>query len=152
MRWFTKAHRPGRSGAVLRTRLSLESLDGRFAPTSLYGSTLSPPVIGMLSGGGTGDAGRVTPQITEFTAHEVEPGLYVFTGRVEGLTACGGLTVNFGGVPSLMGKFAVTDAEGCFMLQVVVRTDGSDDGMVVAQTVAGGVASNVAQVQIAPSA
>lgn len=153
MRWFTKAHRPGRSGAVLRARLSLESLDGRFAPTTLYGSTLSPPMIGMYSDGAMGDAGRVAPQITAFSVSRIGPGQYMFVGQVEGLPDCGGLTVNFGGVPALAGKSAVTDAGGCFMLQVDVPPEAaaSNVGMVIAQTVAGGVASNVAALSFNPT-
>ncbi len=151
MRWFTKAHRPGRSGVVLRTRLSLESLDARLAPSSLYGDAPSPPET--TSADWTGDAPpRGAPQIAGFCVYQTGPGEYMFVGQVEGLPDCSGLTVTFDGVPALAGRTATTTSDGVFMLQVVIPSGGGNVGTVTAQTTAGGISSNVAELYFNPTA
>jgi hypothetical protein len=144
MPWFTTPRRQGRPGPALRARLAVEQLDARVTPGSL---DPSPP---------EGDSYLVAPDstppvIVDFTGGEVLHGWYSFTGRVDAGESSGGLTVTFGGVPSLQGRTAVTASDGTFSLLVQVKTDGSDDGTVTAQTVANGQQSNQATWDITPT-
>lgn len=134
---------PAKPGPVLRARLRLEPLDARAVPSDW--SPESPPV---LDADLTAPAG---PQIVEFTAEELDHGWYYFTGRVEATPSSAGLTVTFGGVPSLQGQTAVTNSDGTFSLVIRVLTDGSDDGTVTAQTTVGGQQSNLAMYDITPT-
>ena len=145
---FFKSTRAGRG---LRASLRLESLGDRALPSSLDGgitptdpSPTDPTLIAP-------PPSQTTPVIDSFTAEEVDYGWYQFTGHVTD-DHPGGLTITFGGVPSLEGKTAVTSADGSFSLLVQVKTDGSDSGEVTAQTVdASGNPSNVAMCFIAPT-
>jgi hypothetical protein len=94
----------------------------------------------------------MAPQIVDFTAEQVGNGLYVFTGRVIDETPSG-LTVTFGGgVPSVVGLTATTDANGVFSLTVRLRTDGTDSGTVSVTTVDPlGTVSNEALVDVTPT-
>lgn len=82
-----------------------------------------------LSGGPSNQA----PVITSFV-HVMQNGnTAVFTGQVNDETP-GGLTIRFGGLPSLQGKTTTTDSTGAFTHTVVLQTNGSDTGMAEAQT------------------
>jgi hypothetical protein len=96
--------------------------------------------------------GNAPPQIVNFTAEQVGNGLYVFTGQVMDETP-GGMIVTFaGGVPSVAGLTATTDANGFFSLTVRLRTDGTDSGTVAVTTVdAQGAMSNEALVDVTPT-
>lgn len=97
------------------------------------------------------DADQPAPVIDSFAAEEVGIGWYQFTGHVS-YDQPGGLTITFGGVPSLEGKFTTTAADGSFSLLVQVQTDGSDTGEVTAQTsAANGSLSNLAMCYISPT-
>lgn len=91
------------------------------------------------------------PRVANFMAVEVAGGAYEFSGDVFD-EAPAGLTVTLGGEPgSLQGVTTTTDAAGHFVVAVLVRTDGSDNGLATAQTTdAGGLASNVASYAIWP--
>jgi hypothetical protein len=148
MRWFTTPARPGRPGSALRARLRLEQLDYRAVPSSLSG--MGNESLEYFYRGGDAQL-TVAPQIVDFVGFEVGSGWYRFTGRVQGPESCGGLTVSFGGVPSLRDEVTTTLSDGSFVLLVQVRTDGSDQGTVTAQTTADGLASNVATYTINPT-
>ncbi len=145
MPWFPKSARPSRAGSVLRARLAVEQLDARVVPSSLPSDP--PP----LDPGLEVTPVATGPQIVEFTGEEVEHGWYYFSGRVNASPSSGGLTVTFGGVPSLQGQTAVTASDGTFALLIQVKTDGSDSGTVTAQTTANGQQSNVALWDITPT-
>src|SRR5262249_39616983 len=103
----------------------------------------------------TYDAGlpapNVAPVIVDFNAEEVGNGLFIFSGRVIDEQP-GGLTVAFGGVPSIAGLTTVTDANGVFVLIVRLKTDGSDVGTVSAITAdAQGALSKPAFVDVIPT-
>jgi hypothetical protein len=134
---------PASSGPVLRARLRLESLDARVVPSG-WTPEPSPALDADL-------AAPAGPQIVEFTAEEFDHGWYHFTGRVQATPSCAGLRVTFGGVPSLQGLSAVTNSDGTFSLTIRVRTDGSDNGTVTAQTTVGGQQSNLALCDITPT-
>ncbi len=136
---------PGR----FRARLRLEALEGRDQPSSLtdFGSANDPPPLAPLV-----LAVNAAPQIVDFTAEQVGNGLFVFSGRVID-EAPGGLVVTFGGgVPSVSGLTAMTDANGMFSLTVRLQTNGTDTGTVSAITVdAQGLSSNEALVYVSPT-
>ena len=148
---FSRPARPARSGHTQRARLRLEQLDDRAAPSTVADSDL-------LSPDGTDDVALMAPPgptaapvIDQFSAAEIDHGLYLFTGHVTA-TPAGGLTVNFGGVPSLQGQSTTTNADGTFSIAVTVKTDGSDHGTVWAQAIdAKGQVSNVALTDINPT-
>ena len=138
--------RPSRPAPVRRARLSLEALDGRYTPSDTgYGDPpggANPPIV----------IPNAPPQIVNFQAAEISPGLYHFTGKVID-EAPGGLTVTFGGgPPTTFGKTVVTAADGTFSLTISMEQDGSDAGIVTVQTKDNAnQLSNVAQVYIAPT-
>jgi hypothetical protein len=144
MRLFTFARRPRRPAPVLRARLSLESLDGRFCPdggnpTNPGGSLiLVPPVDNP-------------PQIVNFDAVEVSPGVVTISGQVVDEDP-GGLTVSFQGPQEeINGHTTTTSSTGLFSYTVTLATDGSDDGTVSAQTAdRAGHPSNVVSKYIQP--
>lgn len=143
---FFKTMRPARPGRGLRVSLRLESLGDRAVPGSLSASTTpTDPVLAAPA------PAPMAPVIDSFAAQEVNYGWYQFTGHVTD-DQPGGLTVTFGGVPSLEGKTTVTASDGSFSLLVQVKTDGSDTGTVTAQTVdTAGNPSNVATCYIHPT-
>ncbi len=138
---------PARPRPALRTRLRLEHLDDRAAPSSLGDG--DPPLLGDLSGRETRIA--VAPEIVNFVGAESSTGWFLFTGQVQGSATVAGLTITFGGVPSLQGQTTTTASDGTFSLMVQVQTDGSDHGTVTAQTVADGLTSNLATCEIDPT-
>lgn len=162
--------RPERPAPGVRTRLSVQVLDDRTAPSSLlaaeddpqdeaaraatatYLSSSNEPTGTMTSEEGTGVLAptNLPPEIVDFVAVEIGPGLYRFTGRVID-EAPGGLVVAFGGVPSAEGQSATTNADGTFSLTLQMQTDGSDTGNVSAVTQdASGQTSNVATCWVDP--
>lgn len=145
MLWFRSAVRPR---PALRTRLRLESLDDRAVPSSLLGDA---PATNFMTQTGDGVPVGVAPRIINFSAVEIGPGWYQFTGQVVDSATVGGLTIDFGGVPSLEPAEATTQSDGTFSLTIRVQTDGSDHGTVTAQTTSGGLTSNLAQCEIAPT-
>ncbi|MDB5313631.1 MAG: hypothetical protein JWO38_7833 [Gemmataceae bacterium] len=143
---FTHPGRQVRTGTGLRARLAVEELGIRATPGSLDGTTPVPvpsPAPTLTSTAG--------PTIVNFSGVQTSPGWYMFTGTVKD-SAPGGLTVTFGGVPSLQGKTVVTASDGSFSLLVQVKTDGSDAGTVTAVTTDSfGFRSNVATCYISPT-
>ncbi|AMV24044.1 hypothetical protein VT84_06585 [Gemmata sp. SH-PL17] len=139
---FVKPPRPGREGTALRARLSLERLDARVLPTPAL--TDPPPAV-------PGIEAATGPQILDFTGEEVEHGWYYFSGRVSAAPSASGITVTFGGVPSLQGKTVTTASDGTFALLIRVKTDGSDDGTVTVQATVNGQTSNIALWDITPT-
>jgi hypothetical protein len=89
------------------------------------------------------------PQIVGFTAVEIGCGFWKFSGTVTDPNPAG-LTVTFGGQPvSLNGHTATTDANGNFSFSIQLNTDGSDNGIVTAQTTdSQGLQSNVAMCDV----
>jgi hypothetical protein len=164
---FRSAARPGRVAAPRRTRLAAELLEFRDGPAGLTADT-TPLGLGggsayPTAGFGDGPAAfappppapapdpNVAPQIVDFAAAEVSPGVFVFTGRVIDESPAG-LTVTFGGVPSARGKTTTTRADGTFSLTITLRTDGTDAGTVTAKTRDMlGLESNTATVDVAPT-
>ena len=144
-----------------RARLTLEALDLRLSPSTLFDPITGVPIPD--SGGPGTDPGNPVliapiappansaPRVINFAGVEVVGGLWRFSGDVID-EAPGGLTVTLGGEPaSLQGKAIVTDANGHFDKAFLLNTDGSDNGLTEAQTVdAGGLQSNVALTIIRP--
>ena len=133
---FFAPPRPSRPGSALRTRLTLESLDVRAVPSSLasndptsseYNSTNDQSATSSPS------ALPAPPTITGLGGSEVEHGWYFFTGRVNAASP-GGLTVTLE-LPSGVKRTCVTEADGSFSYLCQVKTDGTDNGLVFAQTV-----------------
>jgi hypothetical protein len=162
--------RPERPVPGLRTRLSVQALDDRAAPSSLLATEsdrqaegawdataayLSPsggPTCCLIPVGGVGDKTPTNqpPVIVDFAVVRLDTGEYRFTGRVID-EAPGGLTVWFDGVPSAAGRTATTNADGTFTLTLTLQSDGSDMGTVTAVTRdAAGLWSNVAGVWVDP--
>jgi hypothetical protein len=162
--------RPERPAPGLRTRLSVQALDDRSAPSSLlategdrqaeaawdeaaaYLSASGGGAYSMVPVGGVGDKTptNMPPVIVDFTVVRLDTGEYEFTGRVID-EAPGGLTVTFGGVPSAAGRTATTASDGTFTLTLALQTDGTDMGTVTAVTRdAVGLWSNVAGVWVDP--
>ncbi len=143
-----------RKPAVHRIRLGLESLDSRIAPSG-YDPDFYPesdpddPTEVIVYGGPEENA---APQIINFVGIARIGGIWEFTGTVVDESP-GGLTITFGGEPdSLQGVTVVTDENGHFSITLSLLTNGSDDGLVTAQTTdAQGLASNVASCNIHPS-
>jgi hypothetical protein len=147
--------RPAGPAARRPARLFVEQLDDRAAPSGGLTSEPEPWAgIGMtaeLVAIGK-EVPNLPPEIVDFTATEVEPGLFRFTGRVNDESP-GGLTVTFGGVPGcVQGVSVVTNADGTFELLVQVSTDGSDTGTVEVVTQdAAGQSSDVATYYLDPN-
>ena len=84
------------------------------------------------------------PEIVNFTATEGTNRYWTFSGQVIDETPAG-LTVNFGGIPSLEGATATTDTNGCF--SYCVQLYSGESGTATAQTTDWwGQTSNVAEV------
>lgn len=148
---FFKTARPARPGRGFRVSLRLETLGDRAVPSSLDGGTdpIDPSPSDPIQIGPP--QSPTTPMIDSFSAEEVGYGWYQFTGHVTD-NQPGGLTITFGGVPSLEGQSTVTASDGSFSLLVQVNTDGSDTGTVTAQTVdTDGNPSNIATCYINPT-
>ncbi len=140
--------RPRRPVAYPRTRLSLETLDGRAVPSPLGtdGTLDALAQSAMLGYAATyptssptpGEEGPVVPadappEIVDFAAERLTTGLYELSGRVIDEQPSG-LLVQFGGIESAEGKTATTDSEGYFSLTLMLKSDGSDSGQVTAVT------------------
>lgn len=155
--------RPERPAPGLRTRLAVQTLDDRAAPSSLlahednqqteaaWDATVSYLSSTMEPIEGTGKvADNLPPEIVDFTVVRLSTGQYQITGRVID-EAPGGLVVTFGGVPSAEGQAATTNADGTFSLTLTMQTDGSDTGNVSAVTQdSAGLSSNVATTWVDP--
>jgi hypothetical protein len=73
------------------------------------------------------------PVISNFTAVEGNNLSFTFSGTVTDQTPAG-LTVNFGGIPSLAGQSTTVNADGSFSLTVQLQGNGLDNGTAWAQT------------------
>jgi len=135
-----------------RVRLAFESLEAR----DLF------HVGGLISGTGLAAgalAAKVTrsaaplhqpPWIIDFTGVEDGPNEWTFQGRVIGGNVAG-LVVQFGGIPSLEGQTATTDANGWF--QITVQLNSGEHGTATAQTTdQWGQTSNTARTPVDPGA
>ena len=90
------------------------------------------------------------PQIEVF-CEEVGIGQWRVYGQVTDENP-GNLTVHLGGIPSAVGKTMVTASDGSFSMILYVETDGTDVGVVSAQTTdAQGLDSNVDWDEIHPT-
>jgi hypothetical protein len=88
------------------------------------------------------------PTIVGFACSESTGQEFTFTGSVGAQTAAG-LTVTFGGIPSLSGQTATVAANGLFQLFVQLKNDGSDNGTATAQTTDWwGQVSNIATISV----
>ena len=143
------SRQPARPRPVLRTRLSLESLDGRAVPSDLSLGGDPPPLIGGDLGGPPAPV-NVAPRIVDFTGVQTSVGWYEFTGRVVDSATVGGLVISFAGIPAMNNQTTTTAADGTFTITVRVQTDGTDAGEVRATTVAAGLTSNEASCYIVP--
>jgi len=124
--WLTR--RTTTTNTPFRSRLGLEVLEGRVQLSTIPPLLAAPPVTDTR-------VINAPPQIVDFTAEQVSNGLYIFTGRVIDETPSG-LTVTFGGgVPTVEGQTAITDANGYFSLTIRLKTDGTDSGTVAVTTV-----------------
>ena len=102
--------RPSRPAPVRRARLSLESLDGRWAPSD--SNPLDPP--------GTGGGPLIAdmdPEIVDFTWAAPANRQITFTGRVIDEQA-EGLVVTFSGFQTVNGKTATALSNGTFTLTI----------------------------------
>lgn len=141
-----------RPATLTRARLSLEPLDWRAAPSSLI-----DPLTGAPSSDSqylaSGSAANQAPRIINFGGGQDSGNIWIIKGDVVDESP-GGLTVTLGGDPvTLRGQTLTTDANGHFELVIALNTDGTDDGRMTAQTAdAQGLASNVAEANIRPSA
>ncbi len=81
----------------------------------------------------TAESPNQPPVIRNFGGAEGTSPQFTFSGVVSD-TSPAGLTVTFGGIPSLVGKTATTNADGSFSLTVSLNTNGSDNGTAWAQT------------------
>ena len=89
--------------------------------------------------------------ITEFYACETMPGMYLFYGQVSDETPEGMVVTFGGGVPTVAGQTATVDADGWFYLAVQLNPNGSDIGMVTAETKDEICQySNVASIEVVP--
>jgi hypothetical protein len=124
--------RPGRSRG--RVVLRLEGFDRRDQPSDWFDvqSTNQPPrIVVYCSEIGLGQF-RIYGQVTDESP--------------------GGLTVRLGGIPSAQGTTMTTWADGSFSMILTVQTNGSDIGVVTAQTTdAQGLNSNVDYDDINPT-
>jgi hypothetical protein len=73
------------------------------------------------------------PVITNFAATEGSGQLFTFSGTVTDQNP-GGLTITFGGIPSLSGQTATVNSNGSFSLTIQLNSNGSDNGLALAQT------------------
>lgn len=84
------------------------------------------------------------PDLINFADIEECQGMMEFTGTVQDIDPAD-IYVAFSGIPSLQGKSTFTDADGNFDVAFIVNTDGSDDGIAMAQaTDSAGLLSNIA--------
>jgi hypothetical protein len=73
------------------------------------------------------------PVVSNFGAVEGADQLFTFSGNVTDLPP-GGLTVNFGGIPDMVGQSTTVNSNGTFEFTIRLNDDGSDNGTVTAQT------------------
>jgi hypothetical protein len=117
------------------------SAAGRAAP-------LTAPVVTSAGPGASGpsapEGGNQAPLVTSFVGLPGVGNVWTFQGRVIDESPAG-LTVRFGGIPTLQGKSATVGSDGTFCL-VIQLTAPQDNGMATAQTTDwGGLNSNVAE-------
>jgi hypothetical protein len=135
----------GRPAAGLRARLSFETLDGRVLLDATPLVAPDPPLTSDVA------PNPSPPAITSFTAVEVAPGWYRFTGTVSAEHP-EGMVVSLGGEPnSVQGETATVGADGIFSVLIQMRTDGTDDGTVTAVTSDANGTSNTAMTDVTPS-
>jgi hypothetical protein len=154
MAWFARARR-SRPAPRVRAFLRLEELGVRATPSDANPND-PPPLIDPILLNPPPPAPPVAPpvapapRIDSFGAAEVAHGWYQITGHVTA-NSPEGLVIRFEGIPSLEGKTATADANGNFTLVFEVKTDGSDSGIICAQTTQNGVNSNTALTYINPT-
>jgi hypothetical protein len=150
---------PATAGRAPRTRLGLEQLADRWAPSGLTAdNTLLPdsqpttaPLSQLVSAPIAGAMDTASDLvITGFAATELGSGWYAFHGQVTG-PVVDGLTVTFGGIPSLQGQSATTTSSGMFWVYVQLKTDGTDSGTATSQTSYMGEESDVAMYDVTPT-
>jgi hypothetical protein len=87
---------------------------------------------------------QISHTIVDFVAVEEGSNIWTFKGKVTGPDVVG-LTVSFGGLPSVRGKTAVVEENGWFFLTVRLRR--GESGTVTAQT----TDSNMAETIVCPT-
>jgi hypothetical protein len=92
------------------------------------------------------------PVISNFTAVEEEGQMFTFSGNVTAQSAPG-LTITFGGIPSLQNQTTTVQANSTFSFSVQLNSDGSDNGTATAQVLSDwwGQQSNVATTSVVVS-
>jgi hypothetical protein len=140
--------RPG-AAEPWRARLRLESLEIRDCPSA--GQALAPLALapsGQTASALTQPTAHSAPVISNFTATQGSNNVWTFTGLVTDDSPAG-LTVNFGGLPSLQDKTATVGADGRFSLTVALAQ--GESGEATAQvTDWWGLTSNLAWVMVNP--
>lgn len=147
----------------LRTILRLDTLDGRYAPSDLFGNEFVPnvPFDGsneVLSGENNGSGGATTtsganragnnnnlpPVISISEVNIIAPGYVRISGKVVDENPAG-LTVNFSSttIPAINGRTATTDANGNYTITVYIGV-GTRGDFWVQTTDAQGLESNLA--------
>jgi hypothetical protein len=129
-----------------RAFLRLEEYEGRATPSGDGLPTKpqdSPPAQDVRTGG---------CQIVDLAAEEISNGVFIISGRVIDANP-GGLVVHFGGdVTTLNGTSITTDADGNFSEVVMLQTNGTDAGWLLAQTTdRDGNVSNEAATYVMPT-
>jgi hypothetical protein len=143
------ATEPSLAGGITPGPIVMEGGGFNSAPTvstggnSGSGTLLNGPLIGQQARTGLpGESQNQPPVIEDFHACEGLGRVWTFTGVVIDEYP-GGLTVTFGGIPSLQAVTAITSGSGTFVVTVVLQP--GESGTATAQTVDNeGLASNVA--------
>jgi hypothetical protein len=135
---YPSAAQPGEQlWLLLNTSPSRGGTTSNTAPALSAGSHVKPALLVDLA-----------PVIHNFGFVASNSPQYTFSGIVSN-TDPTGLTVTFGGIPSLVGKTATANADGTFSLTVSLNCNGSDNGTAWAQTTSwSGVPSNQATVYV----
>jgi hypothetical protein len=104
--------------------------------------------LGQTSNTATNAVTSQAPVISNFSWVSSYNNTYTFTATVTDASAPG-LTVTFGGIPSLANKTATVQSNGTVSLSVQLNNNGSDNGTATAQTTNWwGQLSNVAQTAV----
>jgi hypothetical protein len=89
--------------------------------------------LGIASNTATVTVTSSAPTISNFTAAEAAGYLFTFTGTVTDASPAG-LTVSFGGIPSLTNQTTTVASNGTFTFSIQLNPNGSDNGIATAQT------------------
>jgi hypothetical protein len=130
--FFARRRRQPSASMPRHAHLKLESLEGRELPSS---GAMSMVGLGQWFTHQANNNVNARPSIAGFTATGGYNRTWVFSGTVIDESP-GGLTVSFGGLPSLNGRTATTGSNGSFSLTVQLRP--LESGEASAQVTDGG--------------